>query len=70
MQTINKRLKNDHAQSNADKVKFKRLFDNEMEKNKKRLGNKDDLDLAKEHSGGVPLVSQSVQGKNLANLQN
>lgn len=40
-QVINKRLKNDQATAQAEKSKYKRLLDNEIDKNKKRIGKED-----------------------------
>lgn len=48
-QVINKRLKNDQAQAYAEKSKYKRLLDNEIDKNKKRVGVKDEL-LSQSHN--------------------
>ena len=45
-QVINKRLKNDQAQANAEKSKYKRLLDNEIDKNKKRTGKEDAVMLS------------------------
>jgi hypothetical protein len=55
---INKRLKNDQAQAFAEKSKYKRLLDNELDKNKKRPA-KEDLTILSQSHNFLSLQSQS-----------